>query len=636
MTPQGTAENRDIEFENIFLTVKSITAYKKIIRGVSGKFKSGELTAIMGPSGAGKTSLLNILTGYQKSGIQGIIKCSNERGKKRKKASSDYRNYSCYILQDDHLLDYFTVYEIMYYTTKLKIGGLSREENDFLIDDILSTLGLIKQKRTPCGSLSGGQKKRLSIALELIDDPPIMFLDEPTTGLDSNSSRQCIEMLKSLAQKGRTIICTIHQPSAPLYMTFDHVYIMAQGKCIYQGLPQNTISFLASAGYICPQYHNPADFLMEVANGEYGDSVDILSLAKESCLCKVENVLQYDQNSNETWKRDSCHPSSFYTNYSTISASEGNFIKEQKDKEKDMSIEPAIITREILLEDPECCIRKKPSEWTRFLVLFQKQLIYFYRDWTVARIKLILHFLVGIFLGVTFQNSGYNASKFITNLSFFMVSVVYLSYTALMPAALRFPSELKILRKEHFNRWYKLRTYYASFLAADFPLQILFTLAYTIGSYTISSQPLEIRRFLMVFLIHSMATLVSAGIGTMFGTIVNPVNGTFLGAILTAVNICFGGFLCLFPQMNNVMYYLSNLSYMRFCMESILQAIYGFNRGKLICPEEEEYCMFTNPNEVLHEIGMDECSYWTDFGWLIVNLLVFRLLGYCALKYKVK
>ncbi|XP_076254406.1 ATP-binding cassette sub-family G member 1-like isoform X6 [Rhynchophorus ferrugineus] len=582
-----------INFEHVTFCVKEKEAYKKVIKGVCGRFKSGELTAIMGPSGAGKTSLLNILTGYQKSGVQGIIKCTNER--KRKKDPVQYKNYSCYILQDDHLLDYFTVSEIMYSTTKLKIDGLSHEEREILIDDILSTLGLINQKNTQCGRLSGGQKKRLSIALELIDDPPIMFLDEPTTGLDSSSSRQCLDMLKSLAEKGRTIVCTIHQPSAPLYMMFDHIYAMADGRCIYQGRPEDTVSFLASQGFLCPQYHNPADFLMEVATGEYGESIEMLS--------------------------------------SAVTENNSVYISRDEDKarttESIAAIEPAIV-------DVDFSPNKPPSEWKRFRILLNKQLIYVYRDWTMARLKFLLHFLVGLFLGATYQKSGYDASRTITNVSFFLVSVVYLSYTSLMPAVLRFPLEIAILKKEHFNRWYKLRTYYASFLAADTPLQIIFTLAYTVGSYLISSQPLELYRFAMVFFIQSMAALISSGMGTVFGTLVNPVNGTFLSAVLTAVNVCLAGFLCTYPHMNKIMYFVSNFLYMSFCLESIIQAIYGYNRENLICPEEETYCMYKSPKELLREVGMENVSYWVDVGWLMLNLLLFRALGFLALKYKLR
>jgi len=252
---------------------------KTILKELSGRFKSGELTAILGPSGAGKTSLMNILAGFKISGTEADLQVDGCR-----RDSRSFRKMAAYITQKDHLLLHLSINEYMNFAAQLKLGNaVDEEEQTAAVERVMKMLGLSESRHTRVSCLSGGECKRLSIALELVNNPSILFVDEPTSGLDSASSLQCIELLRQIAHSGRTVVATIHQPSSRLLEMFDHLYILSGGKCMYQGSVADLVPFLATRNLICPNYHNPADFVMDVAAAEHGEvSVDLVDNVNRS------------------------------------------------------------------------------------------------------------------------------------------------------------------------------------------------------------------------------------------------------------------------------------------------------------------------------------------------------------------
>ncbi|KAH0950464.1 hypothetical protein HN011_007784 [Eciton burchellii] len=552
---------------------------KQILNGLNGVFKCGELTAIMGPSGAGKSSLLNILTGFQQENVLGTVEYISRQGKLNR---DKCKKVSCYIQQSDNLYDLFTVQESMMIASYLKIADITQKLRQMQVDDILNELSLTKAKNTRVNRLSGGQKKRLSIALELIDNPPIMFLDEPTTGLDSLASSQCISALQNLARSGRTIICTIHQPSAVLYQMFDYVYLVVDGRCIYAGKPDNTVDYFAKQGLQCPKYHNPADYMLEVATREYGEYNNQLAIAAKDCCQREEVPLNMD-----------------------------SFMKSRLSFANSERMNP-------------------PSEKTRFRVLLRRCVMLLYRDWTAAHMKIFLHFLVAVLLSLLYDDSGNNGNKTISNVSYIIVTILYIAYTSTIPAVLKFPLELNILRKERFNNWYQLRTYYVTALMTSLPLHIVVGLIYSAVSYTLTSQPMEWFRFYRFLLIVILTSVTAEGMGIGLGAILNPVNGIFVGSVTLSIMLILTGFFIFFNHMPVIFYYISYINYMKYAFNGLLQAVYGYHRDKLNC--YITYCHYRIPSIILEELSMNTLTFWIDvvvlFGWFVI----FRIASYKILK----
>ena len=215
------------------------------LRDVNINEESGKLIGIMGGSGAGKSTLLNVLNGneYPSGGSVNI------NGKNIHTQRRDIEGVIGHVSQDDLLIEELTVYENLFYNAKLCFGNLSDEEISKKCNELLADLGLSETRHLKVGSpldktISGGQRKRLNISLELIREPSVLFVDEPTSGLSSRDSENIMDLLKELALKGKLIFVVIHQPSSDIYKMFDKLMILdVGGYPIYYGNPVDAVSY---------------------------------------------------------------------------------------------------------------------------------------------------------------------------------------------------------------------------------------------------------------------------------------------------------------------------------------------------------------------------------------------------------
>jgi len=236
-----TAKDIVFKFPNGAIGVQKITISEP----------QGKLMGIMGGSGAGKTTLLNVLSGIEKPFEGGIH--INGLDIHDVKTKDEVEGVIGYIAQDDLLIEELTVYQNLYFNAKLCFKELKKEELHKRVMSTLESLGLDHIASLKVGSvlnkkISGGQRKRLNIALELIREPSVLFVDEPTSGLSSKDSENVIDLLKELTLKGKLIFVIIHQPSLDIYKMFDKMIIMDRGGYpIYYGNPIEAVSYFRRA-----------------------------------------------------------------------------------------------------------------------------------------------------------------------------------------------------------------------------------------------------------------------------------------------------------------------------------------------------------------------------------------------------
>lgn len=234
---------------------------KAILKGVSGAIKPSTMVALMGTSGAGKTTLMNALAGRIPPSLHlrgEILLNSFQRSK------DTWPGIVGYVEQEFHAYEYQTVFETLLFASKIKMGTeetgpkvLSR------IDEVIGLLGLKNAKNTYIARLSGGERKRVSIGVELLGNPSVLFCDEPTSGLDSFNATNILGLLKDLSKMGKTVLVTIHQPSYEMIEFFDKMILISLGQVVYDGDVEGCIDFFGECGHPLPKLTNPMDFFLK-------------------------------------------------------------------------------------------------------------------------------------------------------------------------------------------------------------------------------------------------------------------------------------------------------------------------------------------------------------------------------------
>uniref|UniRef100_A0A0C9PTI5 ABCG4_9 protein n=1 Tax=Fopius arisanus TaxID=64838 RepID=A0A0C9PTI5_9HYME len=578
----------DLTFNNIKYSVKTWNLRKlqrdskEILHGVSGQFRAGELTAIMGPSGAGKSTLLNVLAGFTVQGASGEIFVN---GKRRTPYSERWKRTSTYIQQDSLPRTKLTVGEAMTLAANLKLGyTITSTFKHAQVLDLLEMLGLSHCYDTLCGRLSGGQKKRLDVAFELLSNPSVLFLDEPTTGLDSASCSSCIALLQRLAKmEKRTVVCTIHQPSALLFEMFDSLYALAGGHCIYRGSISSFLPHLMSIGISCPPYHNPADFLIEVAIGDYGVTVDKLSMAAENMWHDNQGIAV---------------DSKLKSNAKTIQVS--------------------------VIEEPP-----PPAGFlAQCYLLYKRQLLSLRRDSSLMIVRVLCHLMIGIIFGYLYRGSGYRANSVLANYVYLYGSLLLIVYTGKMAVTLAFPIEMQILTREHFNRWYKLAPYYISLLLVEIPFQAACAATYLIVSYWLTGQPVETHRILCFMVVSIAASLCAQAWGFFIGATTPVKIAVFAGPVIAVLFSVFG--FCIRYMDTPVFFrWIFHISYFRAGFHSLLYTIYGSGRSELFC--DELYCHYKKPWLFLKEMEINETNVINNLVLIVGMGVLMHLLTASAL-----
>lgn len=423
---------------------------RALLYNVSGIVKPGEFLAIMGPSGAGKTILLNTLSGKK----QDLIKENGDvllNG--RNIETLQYKSMIGVVPQEDILIETLTPVESLRYAAHFTIN-VDADLKEKLIQQCIEELGLTGCKDTIIGGvlrrgLSGGEKKRVSIGLEIIYNPSVLFLDEPTTGLDSYTALSIVQLLKYLAEvKGRTIIASI-QANSQMFATFDRLLLLSGGRTAYMGPAKDAVGYFADIGYPLPNNYNPADHFLNVLN-----------------LPDYKQRLE-DSNIRASWSN-----------------------RRMDEEDKDLAQEEKAV-------EPES--HYVAGFWYGLWILVCRSFLDLKRNPVFVKTKLYKLFLtIGLFLMcfTDLPSRGQAAGSDRNGLMFAMIATLYIEAHTFVLST--FNTQKKVFLREYRVEKYGIVAYFISYNITMLPIEFAWNFAYmAISYYIIGLNPLPEHYFIL-------------------------------------------------------------------------------------------------------------------------------------------
>jgi ABC-type multidrug transport system ATPase subunit len=520
---------------------------KQILYGLDGQARPGETVGIIGSSGAGKTTLLNILAGRVSTGDIGGTMLVN--GQKR---GPLWRRVIGYVEQEDLMYRTLTVRETLSYAALLRLPlYLTRKQKLERVNEIIHQLGLEKCQNSLIGDefsrgISGGERKRVSIGVELVANPRMLFMDEPTTGLDSYTSFQLIQNVSNLAvEQARTVVMTIHQPREDILFLFDKILLMSQGKMIFFGPTQSALDHMESLGYPCPMYQNPANFFIDMISvdfkkqnesdsveGTNKESVDEISLEDPSQKRVTFLINAWEEKKVAELKRRGLYTS--------------NSIAK--------SHHPA--TTPATTDGPMAALTVDHSANNLWLaevwILLSRYMIDSSRNMLLFSATIGQQIAMIILIGFTFFQLPLTQEGIQSRIGVLFLTVINNIIMILQPIVLTFPLEKPIIKKERWSSCYRNSSLYIAKVMSTFPLRLAVTLLYGLSSYyIIGLNPAADRFFIfqiilidLVFNSQAIGLAVSASVSTVeagqvFGPLIFLVlliyAGNFAGTTIPAV-----------------------------------------------------------------------------------------------------
>ncbi|XP_078453675.1 broad substrate specificity ATP-binding cassette transporter ABCG2 isoform X1 [Lampetra planeri] len=646
-TSQRFLQGSILTFHNINYSVKQKSGLpcrrkvtvKEILKNVNGIMKPG-MNAILGPTGGGKSSLLDVLAARKDpNGLEGIVLVDGAP------QPPNFKCVSGYVVQDDVVMGTLTVRENFQFSAALRLPqSISQQEKKERVNQIIQELGLTKCADSKVGTelirgVSGGERKRTNIGMELINDPSVLFLDEPTTGLDASTANAVLLLLKRMSRKGRTIIFSIHQPRYSIFKLFDSLTLLASGSLVYHGPAKTALSYFQTLGYECEPYNNPADFFLDIING---DSTAVAAMRNEKCDDSGEEEIDLSPNDEEEVKQGE---------HRTIAEQlQESYHNSNVFKTNDEEL------RKILASVGSKASTSIKTQRVTYATSFFHQLYWvtkrsvtnLSRNPQVSIAQLVVTLVLGLIVGAIFFGAKLDPSGIqnrVGSLFFITTNQCFSSVSAIE----LFIREKKIFTHEYISGYYRVSAYFLAKVMSDLiPMRTLPAAVFSIVTYWMIGFQATAGQFfifmltvvLVAYTATSMALAISAG-----QSVVAVAN--LLITICFVFMIIFSGLLVNLPSVMGWLNWLKYFSIPRygltglqvnefrglmFCGSNYTSASFTCNSTSAntgaICTGEDYLCR--------QGIGTNDWALWENLVALGCMTIIFLAITYLKLRFMKK
>ncbi|KAK6937184.1 ABC transporter family G domain [Dillenia turbinata] len=588
---------------------------RRLLQGLSGYAEPGRIMAIMGPSGSGKSTLLDSLAGRLSSNI---IMTGNIliNGKKRR---LDY-GVIAYVTQEDVMLGTLTVKETITYSAHLRLPtSLSKEEIKDIVEATIMEMGLQDCSDRLIGNwhlrgISGGEKKRLSIALQILTRPRVLVLDEPTSGLDSAAAFFVIQTLRNVARDGRTVISSIHQPSSEVFALFDDLFLLSGGESVYFGEAKKAVEFFHWAGFPCPSRRNPSDHFLRCINSDF----DIVTATLKGSqrlrdVQKTQDPLMELPTSQIKAMLVEKYKSSEYARKARAGIEEISAIEGLEFKSTRAS---------------------QASSWKQLKTLTRRSFVNMSRDFGYYWLRIVIYIVVSICVGSIYYDvgTGYTAilargacGGFVSGFMTFMSIGGFPSFI----------EEMKVFYRERLNGHYGVAVFILSNFLSAFPFLVAIALsAGTITFYMVKFRTEFSHYIYYCLILFTSIASVESCMMIVASLVPNFLMGLITGAGIIGIMMMTSGFFRLLPDLPKPFwrYPISLISYGSWALQgSYKNDLVGLEFDPITPGDTKlrgDYIV-----EHMFGIPLDHSKWW-DLSAIVMILISYRLLFFMVLKFK--